>query len=75
MKYQVSYLLNSDLAVVDGATDSEKKANHRLYHVHDEFVLTSNATRAISAVVNLLKERGKINGKADVKILEVKLVA
>lgn len=38
-------------------------------------VRASNATRAISQVVNNLKAEGRIQGKADVVIVEAKVVA
>lgn len=37
-------------------------------------VSASDATRAISQVVNMLKSTGEIAAKSDVKVLEVKLV-
>lgn len=41
---------------------------------YDVRVIASDAQRAISTLVNTLKANGDITSKADVKILEVKVV-
>lgn len=68
MNYLITYRLRNDIADLSaseiGAIEPKKRR-----------VRAANATRAISAVVNDLKNAGDISGKADVIILEAKVVA
>lgn len=68
MTYLISYHLRSN---IDGLSAKEAKEHQPL----TSRVAASNATRAISSLVNDLKATGDINSKGDVIILEAKVVA
>ena len=65
--YKVSYKLRRDISPL-----SPREAED--VDPFDTRIVTSDAQRAISALVNDLKAEGVIGSKGDVKILEVKIV-
>lgn len=66
MNYSVSYKLrNNDLSEKEFALLAPQVMRVR----------ASNATRAISAAINQLKSAGRISSKAEVVILEARVVA
>lgn len=68
MAYAVSYTLRSEEA-------DKTPAEVATIEPTVVRVKASNATRAISAVVNQLKDEGVISGKGDAVIKEAKVVA
>lgn len=68
MNYLITYRLRNDIADLSASEIGATDPKHRRTRA-------SNATRAISAVVNDLKNAGEISGKADIVILEAKVVA
>lgn len=68
MNYQINYLYTND---TEGLSLADKA---KLFPSVGR-IRASNATRAISAFINEQKNAGKISGKADIVILEAKVVA
>lgn len=66
--YEVSFKFRAD---VKEFSASEFEA----LHPFTRRVSASDATRAISQVINTLKTDGEINSKSDLKVLEAKVVA
>lgn len=65
--YEISYKLRKE---IEGLSNAEKATASP----YKSRVKASDLTRAISAVVNNLKSEGAVSGKADVIILEGKVV-
>lgn len=66
--YAVSYKFRAD---GEGQSASEIEAGEPVVNR----VSASDATRAISQVINTLKNDGEINSKSDIKVLEARIVA
>lgn len=66
--YNVSYTLRKETENLTGASREEYQPNIRR-------VAASDAQRAISKIVNEMKNDGEIQSKADIKVLEAKVVA
>lgn len=66
--YAVSYKFRADN---EGRSASEVEAGEPMVNR----VAASDATRAISQVINTLKTDGEITSKSDIKVLEAKVVA
>lgn len=66
--YNVSYTLRKETENLTGASREEHQPNIRR-------VAASDAQRAISKIVNEMKNDGEIQSKADIKVLEAKVVA
>lgn len=66
--YEVSYKFRADS---QGQSASEIEAGEPTVNR----VAASDATRAISQVINTLKTNGEITSKSDIKVLEAKVVA